>query len=159
VRYQAAVAERRADRARWLHVLPPAKIGKGEVVLPPHLVRFFGVTGDEPSRDGVLRGVPASAGSARGTARVIRTLDEVERLARGDILVTYATAPPWTPLFAIAAAVVTDTGGMLSHCAVVAREYGIPAVVGAKGATQRIRDGMLITVDGAEGTVHIESGR
>ena len=65
------------------------------------------------------------------------------------------TAPPWTPLFATAAAVVTDTGGVLSHCAVVAREYGIPAVVGVAVATQAIADGQLIEVDGDAGVVRI----
>ena len=65
------------------------------------------------------------------------------------------TAPPWTPLFAVAAAVVTDTGGVLSHCAVVAREYGIPAVVGAGNATTVIADGDVVEVDGDAGTVRI----
>ena len=69
---------------------------------------------------------------------------------------TYATAPPWTPLFAVASAIVTDAGGPLSHAAVVAREYGIPAVVGTKAATSRIEDGMVITVDGTEGVVRLE---
>jgi pyruvate,water dikinase len=124
--------------------------------MPAQLARFFGPTLAEPQRDGVIKGIGASAGIVRGTARLVRTLDEVDRLSRGEILVTYATAPPWTPLFAIAAAVVTDTGGMLSHCAVVAREYGIPAVVGSKTATQRIADGALITVDGTAGTVRME---
>lgn len=76
---------------------------------------------------GLALGTLAGPGVVRGTARVIRALDEVERLSPGESLVTYATAPTWTPLFAIAAAVVTDTGGMLSHCAVVAREFGFNA--------------------------------
>jgi phosphohistidine swiveling domain-containing protein len=155
-RLQAAVAERRAERACWMHTLPPATIGEGAVDPSLAMTRFFGPTGEEPAQDGVIKGIAASAGVVRGTARVIRTLDEVERLGAGEILVAYATAPPWTPLFAVASAVVTDTGGMLSHCAVVAREYGLPAVVGTKVATQRIEDGMLITVDGGNGTVHIE---
>ena len=67
------------------------------------------------------------------------------------MLVVETTAPPWTPLFATAAAVVSDTGGILSHCAVVAREYGIPAVVGTGNATARIHDGQLIEVDGDAG--------
>ncbi len=75
----------------------------------------------------------------------------------GDVLVTKATTPPWSPLFGIAAAVVTDTGGVLSHCAVVAREYGIPAVVGTGDATQLIRDGQILEVDGSAGTVRVVS--
>jgi pyruvate,water dikinase len=98
-----------------------------------------------------------SAGVARGVARVIRDLGDAERLAPGDILVTYATAPPWTPLFAIAAAIVTDGGGPTAHAAVVAREYGIPAVVGSRTATAIIRDGDIITVDGTAGVVRIEA--
>ena len=155
-RFQALVEERRLERERWMHILPPSTIGDGSGELPVAMARFFGPTHAEPQQDGVIKGIPASAGVVRGTARLVRTLGEVDRLARGEILVTYATAPPWTPLFAVAAAVVTDTGGMLSHCAVVAREYGIPAVVGSKVATQRIADGALITVDGTAGTVRIE---
>jgi rifampicin phosphotransferase len=74
-------------------------------------------------------------------------------LQPGEILVAVTTMPPWTPLFGIAAAVVTETGGPLSHCAIVAREYGIPAVVGAHGATSRIATGQTISVDGGTGVV------
>jgi pyruvate,water dikinase len=70
-------------------------------------------------------------------------------------LVVETTAPPWTPLFATAAAVVSDTGGILSHCAVVAREYGIPAVVGTGNATALLPDGLLVDVDGDAGTVRL----
>ncbi|MFO7170726.1 MAG: PEP-utilizing enzyme, partial [Chloroflexota bacterium] len=86
---------------------------------------------------------------------VVRSLSEASKLARGDILVAETTAPPWTPLFATAAGIVTDTGGILSHCAVVAREYRIPAVVGVAGATKAIRDGMVIEIDGDAGIVRI----
>jgi pyruvate,water dikinase len=90
-----------------------------------------------------------------GIARVILSLEDAGRLNRGDILVTDTTAPPWTPLFATAGGIVTDTGGILSHCAVVAREYRIPAVVGTGGATAAIKDGQMIEVDGEAGTVRI----
>jgi phosphoenolpyruvate synthase/pyruvate phosphate dikinase len=88
-------------------------------------------------------------------ARVVRSLADADRLAPGEVLVAETTAPPWTPLFGIAAAVVTDTGGILSHSAVVAREYGIPAVVGAGDATMLIADGDLVEVDGDAGTVRV----
>jgi pyruvate,water dikinase len=88
--------------------------------------------------------------------QVVRSLAEANKLQPGDILVTETTAPPWTPLFGTAAAVVTDAGGILSHCAVVAREYGIPAVVGTGLATATLRDGQLVEVDGDAGVVHIE---
>ncbi len=123
-----------------------------------HAVRFFGPMGEEPKLEhGSISGVAASPGVVRGTARLLLSLDDVDRLAPGEILVTYATAPPWTPLFAVAAAIVTDAGGSLSHCAVVAREYGIPAVVGTRIATRSIPDGAIVTVDGGRGTVTIEA--
>ncbi len=154
--FRPQVEERRAERERWMRVLPPASIGAGNVVMNPLWGRFFGGDVEEPSDPSEIRGLAGSAGVVRGTARFIPTLSEVERLSAGEILVTYATAPPWTPLFAVAGGIVTDVGGALSHCAVVAREYGIPAVVGTKVATQRIKDGMLITVDGTNGVVRIE---
>ena len=107
----------------------------------------------------MLRGAGGSPGVVRGPARVIRTLAESTKLQPGDILVAETTAPPWTPLFATAAAVVTDTGGILSHCAVVAREYAIPAVVGVGVATERIVDGQWLEVDGAAGCVRLLEAR
>jgi pyruvate,water dikinase len=86
---------------------------------------------------------------------VVRSLTEVHKVRKGDILVAEATLPAWTPLFATVAAVVTDVGGVTSHCAIVAREYGIPAVVGTTVATSVIRDGHLLEVDGQAGTVRI----
>jgi pyruvate,water dikinase len=88
---------------------------------------------------------------------VIHSLADAGKLQSGDVLIAETTATAWTPLFATAAAVVTDTGGILSHCAVVAREHGIPAVVGLATATARIRDGRLIEVDGSAGIVRIIS--
>lgn len=101
----------------------------------------------------VLRGNGASSGVVRGMARILRDEREFARLRRGEILVCRYTNPAWTPLFTIAAGVVTDTGGAASHAAIVAREYGIPAVLGAAGATERITDGQEILVDGTEGVV------
>jgi pyruvate,water dikinase len=86
---------------------------------------------------------------------VISSIADAGRLQPGDILVAETTAPPWTPLFATVAAVVTDTGGVLSHCAVVAREYGIPAVVGTGAASRVIADGRRIEVDGDAGVVRV----
>ncbi|MDQ3547566.1 MAG: PEP-utilizing enzyme, partial [Chloroflexota bacterium] len=103
----------------------------------------------------VLNGAAGSPGVVQGTARVVRSLADAGRIGPGDILVAPTTAPPWTPLFATVAAVVTDTGGVLSHCAVVAREYRIPAVVGTGTATTAIQDGQLIEVDGDRGIVRI----
>jgi pyruvate,water dikinase len=111
-----------------------------------------------PSSTGpVLTGLAASAGLARGPARVIRTQDEFHKLQSGEVLVCPATSPAWTPLFSLASAVVTDVGGPLSHAAIVAREFGIPAVLGAAHATQRIHDGDTLVVDGTAGRIEIVS--
>src|SRR5205085_12055045 len=97
----------------------------------------------------------ASGGVAEGGARVI--LEPAgARLSPGEILVAPSTDPGWTPLFLTAAGLVMEMGGAMSHGAVVAREYGIPAVVGVPAATERIADGQQITVDGSAGTVFIE---
>ncbi|MFD2352169.1 PEP-utilizing enzyme [Nonomuraea ferruginea] len=88
-----------------------------------------------------------------GTARVVRGPGDFARVRPGDILVCPFTDPAWTPLLRIAAGVVTETGGVLSHAAIVAREHAIPAVLGVRDATGSLRDGAVITVDGTGGTV------
>jgi pyruvate,water dikinase len=103
----------------------------------------------------VIRGHPGAPGKTQGPARVVRSLAEAGTLRPGDVLVAETTSAPWTLLFATAAAVVTDTGGILSHGAIVAREYGIPAVVGTGRATAACRDGQLIEVDGDVGVVRL----
>lgn len=104
---------------------------------------------------GAVTGTPASAGTATGRVRVI--LDPVgAHLEPGDILVAPSTDPGWTPLFLTAGALVMEMGGVISHGAVVAREYGIPAVVGVPDATTRLRTGQTVTVDGAAGTIRVE---
>lgn len=102
-----------------------------------------------------LRGFPASAGEYEGTARVMLSAMELFDLEDGEILVTEATSPNWTPAFAIIGACVCDGGGSLTHAATVSREYGIPCVVGTSVATQRIRTGDTIRVDGTRGIVTI----
>jgi pyruvate,water dikinase len=105
----------------------------------------------------LLTGKGASRGQVRGRARVVRQLKDGAALERGDILVCQTTSPPWTPLFAIAGGIVTDTGGILSHSAICAREYGFPCVVATQVATAMIPDGATIIVDGTAGTVTIET--
>ncbi|MFO8151091.1 MAG: PEP-utilizing enzyme, partial [Trueperaceae bacterium] len=105
----------------------------------------------------VVTGTPGARGLARGRARVLRDLRDAGQLRPGEILIATTTSQPWTPLFGIAAGLVTDTGGVLSHTAVIAREYGLPAVVDTRVGTRRIRDGMLLEVDGDRGTVRIVS--
>jgi phosphohistidine swiveling domain-containing protein len=154
------VAGRRAEMAYFRTIAPPAALGT-----PPQIsaddpiarltAKFFGAPPAAQEQLDIVRGSAGSAGLARGPARVLESLNDAGRLQQGDILVAPTTSPPWTPLFATAAAVVTDTGGVLSHGAVVAREYGIPAVVGTGSATTLIRDGLLIEVDGSAGIVRI----
>ncbi|SHK55047.1 rifamycin-inactivating phosphotransferase [Desulforamulus aeronauticus] len=103
---------------------------------------------------GALAGSPVSAGTVEGYARVILKLEEA-KLDKGDILVAPYTDPAWTPLFPLAAGLVTEVGGLMTHGAVVAREYGIPAVVGVDQATRKIQDGQKIRVDGSQGFIEI----
>jgi len=105
---------------------------------------------------GALVGLPVSAGIVEGRARVILDLAEAE-LEAGDILVTTFTDPSWTPLFVAISGLVTEVGGLMTHGAVIAREYGLPAVVGVENATRLIRDGQRIRVHGTDGTVEILS--
>src|SRR5207247_2946863 len=106
------------------------------------------------SAESTLSGTPATAGVVTAKARVI--LDPTgARLEPGEILVAPSTDPGWTPLFLTAAGLVMELGGAMSHGSVVAHEYGIPAVVGVPGATERISTGMQITVDGSAGAVSI----
>jgi pyruvate,water dikinase len=102
--------------------------------------------------DGQLRGTPASPGRVTAPARVIFDPHNAQ-LVHGEILVALSTDPGWTPLFLTASGLVMEMGGAMSHGAIVAREYGIPAVVGVAGAIERIRTGQLVTVDGTSGTV------
>jgi phosphohistidine swiveling domain-containing protein len=108
--------------------------------------------------DGQLHGVAGSPGLVTGVARVIRGPEEFSRLQKNDILVAPLTNPAWTPLFAVAGAVITEVGGILSHGAIVAREYGIPAVLSVAGVTSQVSDGQTITVDGNRGIVGLEMG-
>jgi rifampicin phosphotransferase len=103
---------------------------------------------------GALVGLPVSAGTVEGRARVILDMAEAD-LEAGDILVTTATDPSWTPLFVAIRGLVTEVGGLMTHGAVIAREYGLPAVVGVERATRLIRNGQRIRVHGTDGYVEI----
>jgi pyruvate,water dikinase len=101
----------------------------------------------------LLHGLGGAPGSASGAARVLSTLDDAANLNDGDVLVTHMTSPDWLPLLRRAAAVVTDSGGMTCHAAIVSRELGIPCVVGTGEATRKLRDGEIVTVDATRGVV------
>jgi len=158
---RATAEKRQADFAAWRELTPPPFIGSPPDMaqMPPEvlplLTLFFGIA--PPSIEGrEIKGQAASKGVVRARARVLKDLGEAERLQPGEVLVCATTAPPWTPLFAIAAAVVTDSGGVLSHSAICAREYAIPCVVATQVATKVILDGSMITVDGTRGIVLME---
>jgi rifampicin phosphotransferase len=135
------------------------------VVPPDHRLRFgpFDMSVWETQRrnepDGaVLRGFAVSPGRVSAPASVIRSPDDFLEMEPGTILVCSTTTPAWTPLFSQARGLVTDVGGVLAHGSIVAREYGIPAVLGTGTATTRIRSGQAILVDGDVGTVTLLDG-
>jgi phosphohistidine swiveling domain-containing protein len=147
-----AAADRRVTWEQHRRLAAPITIGR-----PPR----FGDVIDKAVRaarsgqpaEGAIVGHPASAGRATGPARLIHGPQDFEHFADGEVLVAKATSPAWTPLFARAAAVVTDGGTLAAHASLVAREYGIPAVVGTGNATNILHTGQIVTVDGNAGTV------
>jgi pyruvate,water dikinase len=139
---------RRKDAFTWYQALTPPRVltSEGEGVAGAYQ------RSDLPAN--ALVGFPVSAGTVEGRARVILDMAEAD-LAPGDILVTAFTDPSWTPLFVAITGLVTEVGGFMTHGAVIAREYGLPAVVGVEHATRLIRDGQRIRVQGTEGYVEI----
>ena len=111
--------------------------------------------GIKKEKKGILKGVAASPGTITAPACVMHGPEDFTKMNTGDVLVASLTTPAWTPLFARASAVVTDIGGPLSHGSIVAREYGIPAVLGTGSATAQIKNGQLIYVDGSNGIVEL----
>ncbi len=142
---------RRAEMERFSLVEPPPALGTR-----PAMSRTSRSTpGAHVEVPDLMRGSAGSTGIARGPAWIAHSLEEAGRLRRGEVLVAQTLSSSWTPLFALAAAIVTDTGGILSHAAVVAREYGIPAVLGTSVATTMVHEGQPLEVDGQQGTVRI----
>ncbi len=151
----AAAAERRAMAAGAARV-PPRELGGPAPTLPPHPMTDRGPSTPTPDDAGALVvGQPGSRGVVVGRVRVVRTLAEAPTLLPGEILVTVSTSPSWVPWYRLAAAVVTDQGGALAHAAIVAREMGIPAVVGTRTGTGRLQSGMMVEVDGTHGRVRL----
>jgi pyruvate,water dikinase len=158
------VARRKELLAKLADWTPPPALGTmPEAANDPITVMLWGIT---PARlqewaraqdgDGTeLRGSPASPGTVEGLARVVRTVDEIGTVRDGEILVCGSTSPAWAPIFSRISATVTDIGGVMSHTAIVAREYGLPAVVGTGRATAQIRTGQRVRVDGTAGTVTV----
>jgi pyruvate,water dikinase len=158
--FQELVAARRAERETAAKRLPEPFLGPPPDLddVPPMVAKFYGVPGSASHNGDQIVGTPASSGVATGIARVVAGPDDFGRVSGGEILVCTTTTPAWTPLFPSLAALVTDTGGILCHAAVVAREYGLPAVVGTEVATRVIPDGVRVQVDGASGEVRVLRG-
>lgn len=119
------------------------------------LLEFFGESFNNVQTSQVLQGNPSSRGEVKGRARVIAHLNDADALRTGEILVVKTAAPSWTPLFSIAAAVITETGGRMSHAGIVAREYQIPAVMGVTGVVNLIQTGDMIHVNGGTGEIKL----
>jgi pyruvate, water dikinase len=164
-RWPVLVEERKAAIAEWTkHDTAPALGPVPDVIDDPAIVMLWGITresldawltaGDQPDSN-EIKGFAASSGVAEGVARVVKSVNEIARLRKGDILVCQVTNPTWAPIFQKIAAAVSDIGGSMSHAAIVAREFGLPAVVGTGRATQKIKDGQRIRVDGGRGIVTI----
>jgi pyruvate,water dikinase len=143
------VEQRRKEWEFWNSKTPPRFIG--HVVEPTQ-----SESESDDATDKAMRGLGVSRGVVTGRARVIMDLSDAPKFQPGEILVCVMTSPPWTILFTKAAAVVTETGAVLSHASIASREFGLPCVAAVQSVTTLIKDGMLITVDGTEGTVTIE---
>jgi pyruvate,water dikinase len=152
-RLAAPADDRRSRWDRHRRLAAPVTIGR-----PPRLIGDVIETAVRDARvgevtEGAIAGHPASAGRATGPVRIVNGPEDFDAFRDGDVLVAKATSPAWTPLFARAAAVVTDGGTLAAHASLVAREYGIPAVVGTTDATTRLHNGQTVTVDGTAGSV------
>jgi pyruvate,water dikinase len=160
------VARRKQILERLAEWTPPPALGvTPEAITDPMTIMLWGVTTERVQEwarqeDGghVLNGAAASPGVVEGAARVVRTVDQIADIRDGEILVCGSTSPAWAPIFSKITATVTDVGGVMSHAAIVCREYGLPAVVGTGRATSQIRTGQQIRVDGTAGTVTLLAG-
>jgi pyruvate,water dikinase len=164
-RWPRIVAERKAAIAEWAkHDTPPALGPVPEIIDDPAIVMLWGITREtldtwlSAGSEGAgneIKGFAASSGVVEGPARVVKSVEDIGRLQKGDILVCQVTNPTWAPIFQKIAGAVSDIGGSMSHAAIVAREFSLPAVVGTGTATSRIKDGQRIRVDGGRGIVTI----
>ena len=156
------VARRKEILAALAEWTPPPALGAvPEVINDPTVQLLWGVTAERlrswaaGEAGGGIDGYAASPGVVEGVARVVRDVNEIGSVQQGEVLVCPVTAPSWAPVFPKISAAVSDIGGMMSHAAIIAREYGMPAVVGTGHATKRIKTGDRVRVDGDAGTVTI----
>ena len=168
--WQDEIAERKRIMEKLRAWAPPPALGKPpDAVTEAATVMLWGITtdmveqwldaqggnGDADGGPAALNGFAASPGVAEGPARVITAVDQLDQVELGEILVCPITAPSWAPVFAKIAGAVSDVGGIMSHAAIVSREYGLPAVVGTGFGTRQIETGQRLRVDGNEGTVTV----
>jgi phosphoenolpyruvate synthase/pyruvate phosphate dikinase len=160
VDYRRIIQQRKEHRDFYKKFAPPPQLplSASKKYMGFNLEVFLPGAGLDQTSD-TIKGIGSSPGSVTGVARVLLGPQDFDQMRLGDVLVAPITTPAWTPLFAMASAVVTDIGGPLSHSSIVAREYGIPAVLGTHIATRRIHNGQTITVDGGAGTVILGSAR
>ena len=157
--YREQMRDREKEWRQLFDVEPPTFVVGGEPMKPvSELRRTDAIAAPTVTPGEVLVGAPASAGVARGRARVIRDLSEIADFEPGEILVAPQTDPSWTPLFMVAGGVVVDVGAMGSHAMIVSRELGIPCAAGVSNATSRIPNGTLLEVDGSSGKVTVLEG-
>ncbi len=169
------VAQRKVEHSLNFTLIPPQTIGKPPIeppwnVFPPVVADAMKIllrqvsaieaqqkVNEGVSKEGEIFGTPGSSGIAEGNVRIIHTADEFDLVKAGEILVCPFTTPTWTVLFPHVVGLVTDSGGALSHAAIVAREYGLPSVVGTINGTKVLQNGQRIRIDGAEGKIQILS--
>jgi rifampicin phosphotransferase len=154
----ACIAERQEIWQRQRQLAAPLTLGHPAPLIGDVIDRTVQqARNGAPTAEGAMIGHPASTGRATGLVRIVHGPQDFAAFSDGEVLVAKTTAPAWTPLFARAAAVVTDSGSLAAHASLVAREYGIPAVVGTGDATHRLLTGQIITVDGTAGTVTLHT--
>jgi pyruvate,water dikinase len=165
--FQPIIAERKRLLAALRDWSPPPALGPmPEALNDPAVKMLWGITAETiqawaraaaggADDEKELRGYAASPGVVEGVARVVRDVNQIGQVREGEILVCPVTAPSWAPVFGKIKAAVSDIGGTMSHAAIVAREYGMPAVVGTGQATSRITTGQRVLVDGDRGVVRV----
>lgn len=156
---RSIITQRKAERAKAEKIKPKDWIGTAtESQLEFPYLSLWGFPDRLDIEQGgveTVTGIGASPGVVEGTAKVVSSIDEFDEVKEGDVLVCQMTNPAWTPLFAMISAIVTDAGGTVSHPAVMAREFGIPAVIGSSVGTSRIKSGDRVRVDGSSGVVEV----
>ncbi|AOZ89179.1 phosphotransferase [Bacillus xiamenensis] len=156
ITYDSVIQQRKIEMKENEAIQPPAYTGSPSEAELQQVERMLGsLRENENNTNDVIHGIGASSGIVSGRVKVITCADEFSQFQKDDILVCKTTTPLWTSLFRDAKAVITDSGGILSHSAIIAREYMMPAVLGTRIATEKLKSGDLVTVDGANGRIQL----